>query len=303
MKKKRFISISLIALFILGAIVLAINNASGPSAPVRLEELLSLSADRLKEIDVARMNLLCAQGLNGSGNIKIQEALQTLDQWAELVKRNETKYAPGFFRNRAKYDNSYAKFQAVNLGLTLKNDLNCGYNMDLVDSGVMADINSTRFFKNSQDIFLHGFTGKRTGSCSSLPVLMVAVGRRCGYPLYLVTCKGHLFCRWDDGKERFNIETACPGVDMKSDDYYTQWPHPASVAEIQSEKYLKNLTQAEELGLFCDLRGACLQANGRYAEAIEAYEAALKAFPDSKYIRRSIIECEQNLTRQSKESI
>ena len=29
------------------------------------------------------------------------------------------------------------------------------------------------------------------GTCSSLPVLQVAVGRRLGYPLKLVTTKGH----------------------------------------------------------------------------------------------------------------
>jgi regulator of sirC expression with transglutaminase-like and TPR domain len=132
---------------------------------------------------------------------------------------------------------------------------------------------------------LHGFIEKRTGSCSSLPVLMVAIGRRCGYPLFLVTCKGHLFCRWDDGKERFNIETACPGVDSKPDSYYMHWPHPTNPAEAKAEKFLKSLNHTEELAVFARLRATCLEENKRYAEASEAYSFALPSFPESKYLK------------------
>jgi regulator of sirC expression with transglutaminase-like and TPR domain len=179
-------------------------------------------------------------------------------------------------------------FQAVNLGLTLKEDLKCGYNQDLVRSGAMEDIHSTRFFRNSSDLFLHGFVEKRTGSCSSLPVLMAAVGRRCGYPLYLVACKGHLFCRWDDGTERFNIETACPGVDSKPDVYYKQWPHPSSESEIRTEGYLLNLTPKQELAVFAQLRASCLQENHRLAESLEAYSLALEGFPLSTHLKAYI---------------
>jgi hypothetical protein len=232
------------------------------------------------------MNLLCAQGLPGAQEVDIELALTLFDQWAELVQQNEQKYSAQFFQNRKSYDNSYSKFLAVNLGLTLKGDLGCGYNKALVGSGVMRDIQSTRFFKDSKDLFLHGFIQSRTGSCSSLPVLMVAIGRRCGYPLHLVACKGHLFCRWDDGTERFNIETACEGVDSKPDSHYKRWPHPSTEQEIRDEKYLKNLTPAEELGVFCQIRAACLQENQCYDEAAEAYQQALKALPDSKLIKR-----------------
>ena len=268
---------------------------SRSTSTMSFENLILLSESKLNTLDIANMNLLCAQNLNGSENLNIEESLMLLDQWAELVKQNEQKYSPGFFQNRGKYDGSYAKFQAVNLGLTLKEDLKCGYNLELVDSGAMKDLQSIRFFENSEDLFLNGFITKRKGSCSSLPVLMVAIGRRCHYPLYLVACKGHLFCRWDDGHERFNIETACPRVDIKPDDYYKQWPYTASETEIRTEKYLKNLTPKEELGLFCDLRGINLQANRRFTEALAAYYEAKKAFPESGYIKTSIFDCKRHI--------
>jgi hypothetical protein len=291
MKNRKYIIITVSVAVILGTTAFGIfkrTKPDEPKYPQSYAKLLAIPDAELAQLDIAVVNLLCAQGLSGSENLDIEASIKILDEWAELMKQSEQKYSAGFFQNRKKYNNSYAMFQAVNLGLTLKEDLKCRYNQELVDFGVMEDIQSTRFFKDSRDIFIHGFTEKQTGSCSFLPVLMVTIGRRCGYPLYLVPCKGHLFCRWDDGKERFNIETACPGVDSKPDSYYMRWPHPSSHAEIQSEKYLKSLMPREELGLFFDLRGACLQSNQQFFEAIESYNCALKSFPESKYIRNSL---------------
>lgn len=288
MKKKKNIIIALSCAIVLGATAFGLHFASKPSLPQTYAELTALSSDKIEQVDIALMNLLCAEGLPGSENINIDECLSVLDQWAELVKQSEQKYSSQFFQNRQRYDNSYAKFQAVNLGLTLKEDLKCGYNQELVKSGAMEDIRSTRFFRNSNDLFLHGFVDKRTGSCSSLPVLMVAIGRRCGYPLYLVTCKGHLFCRWDDGTERFNIETACPGVDSKPDAHYKQWPYPSSESEIRTEGYLQNLTPKQELAVFAQLRASCLQESHRLDESLEAYSLALEGFPLSIHLKAHI---------------
>jgi hypothetical protein len=48
-----------------------------------------------------------------------------------------------------------------------------------------------RFFAFANPVFLTGLLGEeRKGTCSSMPVLYVALGRRLGYPLYLVTTKG-----------------------------------------------------------------------------------------------------------------
>lgn len=278
-----------VAVVAIGAGGFVLWKQSPPTAqqrsPFSYAELTALPEGDLAKLDVARMNLLCAEGLPGAESLDLKQCLTVLDQWAEVVRQAERKYLPQFRRNPARYDNSLAKFKAVNLGLTLKQDLGCDYNKELVTSGVMADIRSTRFFHDSSDLFLHGFTEKRKGSCASLPVLMVAVGRRCGYPLYLATSKGHLFCRWDDGKERFNIETAIEGVDSKLDSYYRQWPHPIDDEGLTREKYLKSLSPSEELGVFAQVRAACLEENRRLNEAAQAYETALRSFPESKYVK------------------
>jgi Transglutaminase-like superfamily len=261
------------------------NVQFGPSY---YAQLASMREKDLAKVEIARMNLLCAEGLPGAEGLVVKSQLAVLNHWAEVVKETERKYLAQYYLNPQRYDNSVAKFKAVNLALTLKQDLGCAYNKSLMASGVMADIHSTHFFHDSRDLFLHGLTQKRKGTCASLPVLMVAVGRRCGYPLYLVACKGHLLCRWDDGKERFNLETACEGADSPPDAYYRHWPHPCDDEELGSEKYLKSLTPQEELGVFCQLRAACLQENGRTREATKAYEVALRFFPESKVIKTLI---------------
>lgn len=270
-----------------------ISHAESPppqavQQPSSYAELIALPPEAIKGYDIALINLLCAKGLPGAESLDVSRELAVLDQWAAIVKEAERRYLPSFHRNPARYDGSLSVFKAVNLALTLKQDVGCGYNMDLVKSGAMADIHSTRFFRDSKDLFLHGCTRRKQGSCASLPVLMVAIGRRCGYPLHLVACKGHLFCRWDDGTERFNIETAIEGVDTKPDVYYRSWPHPFDDAEMKAEKYLKTFDPFEELGVFSQLRAACLQEHGKMQEAVTAYTVALQAFPESQQTRQHL---------------
>lgn len=111
-----------------------------------------------------------------------------------------------------------------------------------------------------------------------MPVLYVAVGRRLGYPLKLVTAKGHLFARWD-GAERFNIEGTNRGLNCHEDGYYQTWPIPLSAAEAKSGHYLKSLTVDEELGLFLSTRGQCLLHNGRLGTARQAFARAAQLAP------------------------
>ena len=120
---------------------------------------------------------------------------------------------------------------------------------------------------------------RHTGTCSSLPVLQVAVGRRLGYPLKLVTTKGHLFVRWEEAGERFNIEAAGEGVNRFTDDYYRHWPLEITAAEAAAEGYLKSLAPPEELAVFLSIRGMCLREAGRMEEAASAFAAAARLAP------------------------
>ncbi len=257
--------------------------------PENLDALMSLSNEEIQEIDIAVLNLLCAEGLPGSENIDIEYCLYTLDEWAEHVLEMEKKYKPAFYRNLEKYENSYALFQGVYLDLALELDYKCGYNMNLVKSGAMADWTSLRMFADSKDLFLHGFLDRdapRTGTCGSLPVLMTAVGRRCGYPVYFVENKGHAFCRWDDGKHKYNFECANKGgAGYRSDAYYMAYPHPISPDELKVELFMQNLDSLGEYVTFLDQRAACLRWHKRYKEACDVYKEILRRIPRIRSVR------------------
>jgi len=285
--------VSVLACACLVAILSFTSSSSAPKdeelKPRTLEELLALSDEDLGRVNIARMNLLCAVGLPHAENMDVERYLATLDKWADIIKTEEKKHRPAFERNPARFDNSLSKFKAIYLVLTIQEDLQCGYNMELVNSGVMQDVRSLRFFEDSRDLFLHGMVEQRKGSCSSLPVLAVALGRRCGYPLYLVPAKGHLFFRWDDGKESFNIESAGRGADIFPDNRYRSWPHPFTEEERINEKFLQSLTPVETLSLFMRMRGSCLHANDRFEEAEKANIVALRGFPHSQQLRGHIV--------------
>jgi hypothetical protein len=108
------------------------------------------------------------------------------------------------------------------------------------------------------------------------------VGRRLGYPLKLVPTKNHLFIRWEDSRERMNIDGTGRGMSVFDDNHYRQWPYPVTREEEEGFGYLKSMTATEELTAFLSLRGHCLMAMGKPQEAVATHEAALRLSPHNR---------------------
>jgi hypothetical protein len=227
-----------------------------------------LAPTELGGLDIARMNLLCAEGLPGAETLDYAAALASLDAWARQVAAETARQMHQFRSDPAQFQHSEAYFRILTLVTVLQQDCGVRYNPARVQAPDFSD---------AGDLFLHGLLGRRRqGTCVSMPVLYVAVGRRLGYPLKLVTAKAHLFARWEslDGKERFNIEATNQGLNCFPDEYYHTWPVPLSATELAGGQYLKSLTPAEELAVFLSARGHCLEAAGRLPEAQLAYAHA-----------------------------
>lgn len=258
--------------------------------PTDLDELLQMGPDELERVDIARMNLICANAFRNGGSAFLDSQLQKLDEWTAKVKAAERKYVPGYRRNPSRYDNSPAKFRMVNLVLTLKEDLGCRYKRSLVDSGEMDNINSPAFFRNPDDVFITGLLGKRRGTCSSYAPLIAAIARRMGYPVHLKATRGHLFCCWTGNGESFNIDTNGDGADTPSDRQYLSDPRhgvsgmPESM--LESERLMRPLNAADTLSFFLEIAGFCHEANGRMSEALRFYKSALRLRPGSKNLSR-----------------
>lgn len=128
-----------------------------------------------------------------------------------------------------------------------------------------------------------------------MPVLYVAVGRELGYPLKLVTTKGHIFVRWEGGGERFNVEATGQGLNRFEDEYYRHWPFEVIPAEEAAEGYLKSLTPPEELAAFLSIRGMCLREAGRKQEATESFAAAVRLAPGCQSYGQMLASLEDKL--------
>lgn len=248
--------------------------------------------------DLARLNLICAGDLPGSEGLDIQAELQRLDAWADRVRVETDRDIHNFFKNPAEFEHSEPYYRVLMLVTVLQQDLGVRYNPDRVHK---PD------FTNSKDLFIHGLlqaspnprpspdaseepppAPHHGGTCVSLPVLYVAVGRRLGYPLKLATTKEHVFARWDDGQHRFNIEATSMGLNTFPDDHYKAWPHKLTESELASGSYLRSLGPREELALFLAVRGYVLEDTGRHKEALEAYTKATQLDPVSIDHARSL---------------
>ena len=183
--------------------------------PETLNGLLALSPAELEHCDIARMNLLCAEALPGAENMNVEECLATLDQWAQHIKAETDRNHHHFNEDPATYANSEAFYRMLMMAVVLYEDYGVRYNPKLITSPE-ATAADDHFFADSRDILIHGLVGpQHLGTCSSMPILYIALGRRLDYPYsagkaYEATCqktvrvlggKGELA---EDDKSQFN---------------------------------------------------------------------------------------------------
>ncbi len=241
--------------------------AATPVAPEvakpTLDRLLAMEPAELAGEDVAVLNLACAEGLNDGESLDVAGYCRTLDNWARLVDRETRRNFQQFHRDPGNFENSEGYFRMLVLVTVLQQDLSVRYNPERINE---PD------FRNPADLFIHGMIGSRNGgTCVSMPVLYAAVARRLGYPVHLVLAKAHVFCRWEDDDERLNIEAAGVGMSTYPDSHYREWPIPIEDVEMERNVYLRNLTAAEEFGMFLSARAACLEDRGRLSEAYSSF--------------------------------
>jgi len=259
-----------------------------------LDELLKLTPEELEHVDIAEMNLLCATGLPGAEKTNIPEALVSLDAFAASVRYQTNRHL--YRVNDPKYAEHYKRseniLRAEFLVQVLQEDCGVHYNLQRV-----RDLD----FTNSQDLFIHGLLGSNGGTCSSMPVLYVAVARRLGYPMSLALAPGHVLARWDapagsnDPMKHFNAEGTGYGFSPFDDEHYRNFPRKMTKQESDSGYYLRPLSGAEMLSVFLSTRGHCLLDIGRFEDARQAYETAQRFSSKDPYLARYVRQADSRI--------
>ena len=238
-----------------------------------LGHLLSMTPNQLQSVDIAVLNLDCAKGLPGAENLDIPKACKQLDEWAEHVRSETDRNFHLFTENPKQFEHSVSYFRTLTMITVLEQDMGVHYNMKRLLDGDYTHVN---------DVSISGLLGpERSGTCASMPVLYVAIGRRLGYQLKLVSARGHLFVRWDsgDGKVRFNIEATGSGLTCPADKFFTQWPYKLSDNEIKSGYFLRSMAPVEEFATFLTIRGNVLEELGLLPESHLAMAEAHALIP------------------------
>jgi hypothetical protein len=253
------------------------------------DRLLRMSNIELAQQDIALVNLICATGLPGTENLNIAQCLVTIDQWTLRV-RDETE--KGFSRYRANPDPNkgseavYRLWQVMytlRFGFGLKHRMTAETDGDSVATPRRVTGGPYKTSVDSDSIFIHGLLGQdRIGSCSSLPVLFAAVGRRLGYPVKLVLTVQHVFNRWVSDSESFNMDGCCKDV-IAGDEYehYINWPRPWRASERASNVFLRPATPREELAAFMFMRCIVLSANLEFDAAYRTCKIANQLSPEN----------------------
>ena len=255
--------------------------------PRDLAELLSLPHADLARCDIARMNLLCAEGLPGAEGLDVDECLATLDQWTESIRRYTADALPRFRRDPLGDggDGHEGVFRFVAMVTLLKHPRGLGVAYQPTAKGNFI-------FLDSRDDLIHGLLTRRLGTCASLPTLFVAIGRRLGYPMHMALAKRHFLCQWVDADgSRRNLEgSAGGGGDSRTDEFYWHVEYPLTAADMATGRYLRPMTVAETLASFLEVRGHCFFDNRRFDQSKRAYTQAHKVAPDwvplDRHLRR-----------------
>lgn len=232
----------------------------------------SLSNDDIATSDVAVINLTVAAGLPGAEAVHVPSLIQQIDHWTTRVAASTERWS----RNFVPQDDcrSESQFRMMSLLTVVQRDFKVRYNP--------ACIRGPSNAMDSRNNFIHGPLIGHGGTCCSLPILYLAIGRRLGYPLFVVDAREHSFLRWDDGHcERFNIECTSVGFKAPDDEHYKRWPRPLSSEDLGTDYFLKNFTPRQELAQFIGNRGDCLLDNLKVHAAMEAYSHA--ASLDKRY--------------------
>lgn len=248
------------------------------------QDILTANPDHFvaKFTDIAANNLVCAQGLPRTDELDVPKMLALLDKMAAMTRVWTDKSWRMFDLKPAEFNNSRNVYRVLTMTHVLHKHFGIHYNPERLKPGVRAGGHEACAGideGDTGDAFIHGMLGPRkTGICGTLPILTVAVGRRLGYPLYLVRLPDHLLCRWHDEHERFNIENTGQGSCIHPDEYYHSWPTKRDEQEWRQvhdngHKWLDSMPAQFEMARFISSRVITLRHYGRCRETLEWIDA------------------------------
>lgn len=214
------------------------------------EQLVSLSDERLAEVDPLIVNLLIAKGIPSLEDLNLHRYQKQVNSWAyDFATRYLPYWETVYEREPEYYDHNHQLFQVGMIAQYLHHEIGITYHED------QKEAVSILYF-NPADLFLNGVLDTLKGTCGNMAAMNVAIAWRMGWPVSLACVHSHFLVRHDDGENVFNVEATCIGAGgfCWTDDSTEVKLNNIVPLALESGSDLKALSPRERLGAFLGLR-------------------------------------------------
>ena len=148
---------------------------------------------------------------------------------------------------------------------------------------------SKALYTDPDNVFLAGLMSTRQGSCVSMPLIYLVIGRRLGMPVHLVAIGKHFFIRWEEPGFRMDIETTSVSKIAWTPDDSVYMDIEGMTKDQLRGSDLRNLSNREVIGELFFTRMSHWHAKGeKYgAQSLHDLAKAYELAPDDPVIGKT----------------
>lgn len=242
-----------------------------PQKQLWLAEIENLTKLSEEEIDIGKVSLILAKEVYP--DLDVERYSKKIDEMVEDVRKLTNGSTDPDFRIRI-MDNYFY--------------LDKGFRYDYEDP----------YAKKVKNRYLNGIMDTKAGSCTTMPMLYLAITQRLGYPIYPVAAPQHLFLRYvAEGFKEDNIEVTGNGAYVSNEEFIRDMEIPQR--GVDSGTYLETMTYRQLLGDLISTNGLYWAFDKKdYYRGIEYMEIGLKLNPKYAEMYRGLANAYHNLARE-----
>jgi Transglutaminase-like superfamily len=179
----------------------AVGFSDSVASTATEKELEGLLYGKDMEIDLALANWLIAADVPELASVTKESYLRELDRMTESVRNDMAEMRTSGWRGADPKDPASGCRTFCNAMIRLR--------FEYCEEFRHENLTPTQFkclHGDANNTFLAGLVRTRRGSCVSMPLVYLVIGRRLNLPVHLVTIGRHYFIRWEEPGYRVNIE-------------------------------------------------------------------------------------------------
>ncbi|MBT3879715.1 MAG: tetratricopeptide repeat protein [Candidatus Scalindua sp.] len=144
---------------------------------------------------------------------------------------------------------------------------------------------------NLEDLYLNKVIDRRKGNCVGLSILYLSIAERLGLPLFGVNVPEHIFVRYDDGKQKINIETGHKGMSLPNTFYVKHSVEQFDEESVTHGCYLQNLDNKEVISNILLNRSKIRREDGDHRGALGDCKKSILLNPKNPaaYCNRGVV--------------